>query len=429
MIIHVVQPGETIAAIAALYGVSEARIISDNGILNPRALPVGQALLILRIAESYTVAAGDTLEGIAAKFGIEPLTLLQNNPAFINTPYLQAGQKLAIRFDTEKKRTVVLNGYAYPYIRQDILAHAVTYLSYLTIFGYGFSEQGDLLMIEDEPLIRTAYQYRCAPIMLFTSFTEEGRFSTQRASRLFQDAGLQNKVIDQIIATMQRKGYVGLDVDFEFIEAKDAAAYLDFLRRVSERLHTYGYFVNTDLAPKTSADQAGLLYESHDYGAIGAISDRVLLMTYEWGYVYGPPMAVAPLNQVRRVVEYALSEIPADKIYLGIPNYAYDWPLPFERGVTAATSIGNEYAVQIAARYQVPIEYDQNAQSPHFRYRADSGREHVVWFEDVRSIQAKFSLMDEYALRGAGYWNVMRPFAQNWAFVNAQYQIDKVAGS
>ena len=32
-------------------------------------------------------------------------------------------------------------------------------------------------------------------------------------------------------------------------------------------------------------------------------------MTFEWGYTYGPPMAVAPLPQVRAVLDYAVSVI------------------------------------------------------------------------------------------------------------------------
>ena len=86
------------------------------------------------------------------------------------------------------------------------------------------------------------------------------------------------------------------------------------------------------LAPKTSAGQKGTLYEGHDYTAIGAACDAALLMTYEWGYTYGPPMAVAPIRNVRQVVEYALTEIPPEKIWLGVPTYGYDWTLPYEKG-------------------------------------------------------------------------------------------------
>lgn len=124
-------------------------------------------------------------------------------------------------------------------------------------------------------------------------------------------------------------------------------------------------------------------------------------------------MAVAPLNMVRRVVEYAVTEIPPQKIKLGIPNYGYDWPLPYERGVTRARTIGNIEAVQIAIEHGVNIQFDEVAQSPFFRY-TEEGIEHEVWFEDARSIRAKFGLIQEFGLVGAGYWQLMQLFRANW---------------
>lgn len=134
-------------------------------------------------------------------------------------------------------------------------------------------------------------------------------------------------------------------------------------------------------------------------------------------------MAVAPLPNVRAVVEYALTQIPAEKIWLGVPNYGYDWPLPFVQGETRATSISNRYAVQLALRYNAEIQYDERAQSPWFRYQDESGMQHEVWFEDARSIRAKLALIPKYGLRGAGYWNLMRPFPQNWQVLASLYNI------
>ena len=165
--------------------------------------------------------------------------------------------------------------------------------------------------------------------------------------------------------------------------------------------------------PKTSSNQKGLLYEGIDYARLGEQADRLFLMTYEWGYSYGPPMAVAPLEKVRQVVEYALTQIPAEKLLMGIPNYGYNWMLPYEKGVTKAETIGNVEAVRLAVEYAAPIQYDETAQSPHFTYR-NQGREQEVWFEDVRSIAAKIELAKEYELYGVGYWNLMRPFRANW---------------
>ena len=114
-------------------------------------------------------------------------------------------------------------------------------------------------------------------------------------------------------------------------------------------------------------------------------------------------MAVAPLPNVRAVVEYALTEIPAEKLWLGVPNYGYDWPLPFLQGETRATSISPQYAVSLAARYRSSISYDETAQAPWFRYTDENGTEHEVWFEDARSIRAKLSLIPEYGLDAVSY--------------------------
>ena len=148
-------------------------------------------------------------------------------------------------------------------------------------------------------------------------------------------------------------------------------------------------------------------------------------MTYEWGYTYGPPMAVAPVNAVRRVVEFAVSQIPPQKLLLGFPNYAYDWTLPFTPGQTRAQLIGNEAAPLLAAQYSAAIAYDETAQTPYFSYLDAMGQAHEVWFEDARSARAKFALLEEFGLLGLGYWNFMRPFTagfslQNYLFSAAQ---------
>lgn len=427
MEIYVVQRGDTVFSIANRYGVSAQRIISSNHITDPNNLVVGQALIILIPDVVYTVLPGDTLSAVAARFGITERVLLQNNPELIGVPFLTTGQTIVIRYQGEKLRQVRLNGYAYPYIQRALLERTLPYLTSLTIFGYGFTTEGELIPpADDQEMINLAYRYQTAPIMLLSSITESGTFSGERASMLFQNNILQNIVIGNVLEVMREKGYLGLDIDFEYINPDDREAFTRFLQNVTNRLHDQGFFVNTDLAPKTSGEQAGLLYESHDYRAIGAISDFVLLMTYEWGYTYGPPMAVAPLNQVRRVVDYAVTEIPREKIMMGLPNYGYDWILPFVRGVTRATTIGNDYAVEIASRNRAEIQFDQTAQSPFFEYRDANGLAHVVWFEDVRSMQAKFSLMDEFRLIGGGYWNIMRPFEQNWAFISARYDVQTI---
>ena len=129
-------------------------------------------------------------------------------------------------------------------------------------------------------------------------------------------------------------------------------------------------------------------------------------------------MAVAPLNAVERVVQYAVSRIEAGKLLLGFPNYAYDWTLPYEAGLTRAVTLGNEAAAQLAFDTGSEIFFDEPAQTPWFSYTGMDGAVHEVWFEDVRSAQAKFALLPEYGLLGLGYWNFMRPFTAGFSLQN-----------
>ncbi len=417
--IYVVKKGDTIFKIAREYGVTPTRIEIING-LNPNTpLVIGQALLILRPQITHRVSRGDTVFSIAQSYGITEIELLQRNPTLIGRT-LYEGETLVIEYEEQASTEGDFNGYAYPYINLNTLSRALVCLSELTIFGYGFNMDGSLITINDEPLLASAKFYKARPILLLSSITGTGNFSSENASKLFNDVALQNKVLANIITTMQAKGYTGLDIDFEFIKPEDKDAFVGFIENAVLQLRPYGFTVNVDLAPKTSADQKGLLYEAHDYRAIGEIADTVLIMTYEWGYTFGPPMAVAPLPNVRQVAEYALTEIPKEKITLGIPNYGYDWPLPFEKGVTMAETIGNEEAVMRALRSGAEIKFDETAMAPYFEYR-----NHIVYFEDVRSIKAKLDLIKELQLRGGGYWNIMRRFPANWSLLSNEFFIKK----
>ena len=133
---------------------------------------------------------------------------------------------------------------------------------------------------------------------------------------------------------------------------------------------------------------------------------------------------MAPIDQVERVLQYATSVIPSEKILMGMPNYGYDWTLPFVPG-TAARSITNLEAVRLAARVGAEIRYDTKAQAPYFNYYDSDKQLHVVWFDDARSIQARLKLVDKYNLGGVSYWTINNFFNQNWLVLQSMYHIRK----
>ena len=423
MVIHVVSEGETVFSIARQYGVSETLLRRQNLVPENGQLVVGQTLVILFPALVHTVSEGDTLFSISQQYGISVRELYQNNYFLLGQDTLAIGEEIVVEMAGERSETFGVNGYAYPFISPALLRQELPYLSYLTPFTYGITVEGNLVPLGDEALLSEAQNYEVQSWMHLSTLTEEGNFSPQRAAEILTDPVRQELLIAEVIANMQNKGYGALDVDFEFLGAELAQAYADFITRLRSQLNPLGYPVIVALAPKTYAQQPGVLYEGHDYAALGSAADAVLLMTYEWGYTYGPPMAVAPLPQVRQVLEYALTEIPPEKIFLGFPTYGYDWPLPYERGVTKAESLSPEQALTLARNYGVAIQYDEVSQAPFFRYLAEDGREHEVWFEDARSAQAKLELAAENRLQGLGLWNLMRQFPQFYLLLNAQYNI------
>lgn len=422
MTIHIVAAGQTLYSIANVYSIDLGLLAGWNGLRPPYTLAVGQSLLILEPEETYTVQPGDTLSSIARQTGQTILQLLRDNPALGGVDRIYPGQVLAIGTTETPRGAVEVNGYAYPFVRQNILRGILPYTSYLTPFTYGITSEGGLVNLNDASLLTLAAQYGVAPLMHLSTLTENDTFSTQRAELVLSDPEKQARLIEDAVQNVTEKGYRGLDLDFEYLGRDNAAPYAAFARRMRQAMNALGYPLITALAPKTSDNQPGLLYEGHDYAALADASDAVLLMTYEWGYTYGPPMAVAPIDAVRRVVEYALGRIPPEKILLGFPNYGYDWTLPYEAGTTKARSISNEEAVSLAVQYGAEIRFDERAQTNWFSYQS-GGQLHEVWFEDARSTLAKYNLILEFGLRGVGFWNYMRPFAVGFSLLNAMFQI------
>lgn len=423
--IHVVSPGDTLYSVARRYGTQPGFLARQNGLYEPYRLAVGQALLILQVEESYTVRPGDTLYAIARETGVTVTELWRRNPNLAGQARLYPGQTLIVRQETARQRPVEAGGYAYPFVTDRVLEGILPYASWLAPFTYGITAAGGLVPLDDGALLAQAKSYGVRPVLHLSTITENGTFSAERASALLQSEAAQVRLCDAVIAKVQEKGYGGVDVDFEFLGAENAALYPQFLARLRRRVNELGMELTAALAPKTSAAQPGVLYEGHDYRAVGEAVDAVLLMTYEWGYSYGPPMAVAPLPSVRRVLDYAVTEISPAKILMGFPNYGYDWTLPYAAGGERALVIGNEYAPMLAAETGAEIRYDAPSETPYFHYTAQDGVTHEVWFEDPRSTLAKYALVTEYGFRGIGFWNDMRPFAAGMELLDHQFAIEQ----
>ena len=427
MQIHVVRRGQTLRGIAQAFNTSVAAIAEANELPNPDQLVVGQALVIPIEGSFYWVAPGDSLYTIARKAGISYLTLAQVNRIQVNRP-LQVGTRLYI--PPAAKRRGEFNAYVEPRgtevsaALEEASRKAAPELTYLAPFSFQIQRDGSL---REPPLgnLRSIAESQNVTLMMVVTNLENDQFSSDLGRVVLNDPQVQQRLLDNILATADRLGFRDIHFDMEFLRPEDREAYNAFLRRARDRIHAKGYLISTALAPKTSATQQGAWYEAHDYRAHGEIVDFVVIMTYEWGYSGGPPMPVSPIGPVRQVLQYAISEMPASKIMMGQNLYGYDWTLPYVAGGRYARAISPQAAIEQARRENVAIRYDYGAQAPHYDYVDDEGKEHKVWFEDARSIQAKFNLVKELGLRGVSYWKLGLPFPQNWLLIRDQFQVVK----
>lgn len=426
MQIYVVKEGDSLWSISNRFGVSQQEIIRANGLITTQYLVIGQAIIIPSVQKRYTVKPGDSIWSISRQFNVSQSAIIAANN-LTNPNAINAGDVLIIPAEGKRFGFIETNGYIEPSTatREAAIVNEVgRYLTYITPFSYQVRADGSLITIQDTTILSTARNYRIAPLMAITNF-QGGTFSTELGHAILSNPTSVNNLINNVISTMRAKGYYGLNVDFERILPEDRELYNNFLRKIAPALHNQGYILTTALAPKTSAAQTGPWYTAHDYPVHGQVADFVVLMTYEWGWSGGPPLPVAPINQVKKVLDYAVSVIPRKKIMMGMPLYGYNWTLPYQPGARFAPRVSPEEAITIAANNGARIEYDWTAQSPFFNYTANGVR-HIVWFEDARSVQAKYVLLSDYGLRGASYWVLGEPFRQNWTVLNEMFNIVKV---
>ena len=367
----------------------------------------------------YTVKEGDSLYSIGKKYGVTIEQLLKANGSTVNGTLI-IGQAVVIPEPVSERGEKFINGYTYPAIDRGSLTAVLPYLTAVSPFNYGVREDGTLLPIADTDIITIAQSEDVRPILIVTTLTEEGIFNSQRAVDVLENENIENTLILSIKSKLEERDYLGVDIDFEYVPPENKAEYANFISRLREEISPLGYKTFVSVAPKTSSDQRGLLYEAHDYSLLGAAADYVLVMTYEWGYTYGPPMAIAPIDKVRQVLEYAVSVIPKEKILMGVPNYAYDWVRPYVQG-TRAESMSNTEAVNRARRVGAQIMFDSQAMTPYYTYY-ENGRDHIVWFEDARSVKARMELINELSIAGLSVWNITSFYQPLWSTVNSYFK-------
>ena len=229
--------------------------------------------------------------------------------------------------------------------------------------------------------------------------TTSGLWDTGTISAVIRNPSLRQAHVNAVVALIQDKGLDGIQIDYEDLPAADRGSFSSFVTDLGAAIHAIDKLLYVTVHVKE--DDAGYddRNKSQDYAAIGKAADMVCLMAYDWHWSTGPAGPIAPYDWVDRVLRYSVTQIPPNKILLGVGLFGYDWV-----GSTA-TNLTWRQVVALAALHQADEEWDVGAQSPHFSYTVD-GVEHEVWYEDGRSAAQKFDLARRYRLGGVELWRL-----------------------
>lgn len=424
MIIHVVQRGESTKSIAESYGISEERLILENEKKEPKRLAIGETLVILYPDRIYTVQEGDTLSGIAKKNGVTVMQLLRNNPYLSDREYIYPGETLVISYKDEKIRSVSTNGYVYPFVDLKTLKKTLPFLTYLTIYSYTVTAEGEIKDIDDKEIISMAKSYGVAPIMMLTGLAENQEEEINVIHEVLQSVEKQDSLIEAVLLILKEKGYYGVNINTPYILPPDRKLYVDFIKKFSSKFTKEGFMVLNTLSLSAFELLTGTMYDDLEYAKIGQVVDGVVLICYEWGNSIGIPSGVAHYNTIEYMLENMTKLIPGNKVFIGEPSIGFVWKLPYEEGVTKGLAVPYNTAVDIAYEYGSEIKFDNTSKTAYYQYI--SVDEYMVRFRDARSIEACMELIPNLGLKGNGIWNVMMFFPQMWLVINSTYEIDKV---
>ncbi len=428
MDIYVVQAGDTIYSIADEYGVPFSKLIQENGLINPFNLVPGQSIVITYPYQTHTVQEGDTLSSIVEEYGITLMQLLRNNAFLADRMYIYPGETLIISYNTNK--TTMTNGYAYPYISQDILRRTLPYLTYISIFNYRITEDGEIVAYsEDAEIIQLAKDYGVAPLLMISTLTPTGELILEIIDKILLDEEFQDYLLNNVIDILKSSGSSGINFLFSNLNQTTQNLYINYLAKVSDRFKSEGLLLFITINPDIRYVDNEISFEQINYSSISYFVNGIIFLQYEWGLNYGPPLPVSSINLLRNFINYVVATTPPDKLFIGKPLIGYEWELPYVPNRTFANSLTLDSAIALAYDVNQTIQFDETSQTPFFQYNISfvgAPIEHIVWFIDARSIYALDELVDDYSLAGSGVWNIMNYYQQLWTIINSQYEIIKV---
>jgi spore germination protein YaaH len=250
--------------------------------------------------------------------------------------------------------------------------------------------------------------------VLATVTNYSSHFDPAIADSILSDTSRTNEQINAIVGACVAQGYDGVDLDWENMKARDRDLFSAFVTQLATALHSQGKILAIAVEAKTSEPGDWASQKAEDWAALGGVVDEFQIMTYDDHGGWSKPGPVAPPAWMDSVLSFAETEVPSNKIWMGVPFYGYNWSNGGARSVTWRQAQG------LVKRYGPTIARTSSGEA-RFQYRA-GGFRHVVYFQDSTAISEKLQvvLADHPAIAGIAIWAMGGEDPSFWTLIHSE---------
>jgi spore germination protein YaaH len=232
-----------------------------------------------------------------------------------------------------------------------------------------------------------------------------GSYDFEATASAFQDEAAYQKQVEKIVAEVEKYDFDGIDLDYEMVNSPYKENFLKFLKNLSEELNERDKVLSVTVFAKwDNAD-----YKDHqetravqDYSEVAKYADEVRIMAYDYtlqsSKVPGP---IAPIDWVKKILDYATEKIPKEKVWLGVHLYGYQW--------SSDRTIAFTYTTALSAIVNDPdIEYvyKEDIGETYSVFSCDNGYTCKAYFQSPEGVEARRTLAKEYEVAGISYWRL-----------------------
>jgi peptidoglycan-N-acetylglucosamine deacetylase len=231
----------------------------------------------------------------------------------------------------------------------------------------------------------------------------------EMAQMLANPAARQNLVRD-IVDYAVESHQAGVVVDFEEVPDASQAHFRQFIGQLAPALHSVGLKLMIALPARDDA---------YDYGFFGKQCDAIVLMNYDQHWLTSPPGPIAAQDWFVENLRQVFDVVPAQKIVVGIANYAYDWSEAPKKQYEPAEEFSVQEALLHAEESEADVEFDSTSLNPHYSYYDEHNHVHQVWMLDAITAYNELRASDKLGVQGTALWRLGSADTSIWPIWDA----------